>query len=402
MLTGKRVILGVTGGIAAYKAAYLLRSFQKQGAEVRVTMTPSATNFVGVETFSALSRHTVATEVFTENRQDDSWTKHIHWGEWADLFIIAPCTANTLAKLVTGQSDNMLTSTALAARCPILICPTMDGEMYEHSTVKANLKKAAELGYYILEPESGYLASGLEAKGRLPEDKSILQKAAGIIKKHQIQGPLTGKKVVVTAGPTREFLDPVRFLSNPSSGKMGLSMAEAARALGAEVELFLGPASLEIPDRIRTQRFTSAKDLFELVKTSADAEIFIMAAAVSDYKPKTVSDSKIKKSGGNPELQFVRTPDILQWLGDHKKPYQTLIGFAMETEHLLENASKKLEKKNADYICANHLNDPTAGFEADTNSLTLLGSDGLQKTFSGLKTEIASDILNTIFPQDQA
>lgn len=397
MLTGKRIILGVTGGIAAYKAAYLLRSFQKQGAEVRVTMTPAATKFVGVETFSALSRHTVATEVFTDNKEDDSWTKHIHWGEWADLFVIAPCTANTLAKLVTGQSDNMLTSTALAARCPVLICPTMDGEMYEHSTVQENLKKAASLGYYLLEPGSGYLASGLEAQGRLPEDESILQKAAEIIQTHQIEGPLTGKKVVVTAGPTREFLDPVRFLSNPSSGKMGLAMADAARALGAEVELFLGPAMLEVPDRIHTKRFTSAEDLFELVKNSKDADIFIMAAAVSDYKPASFSESKIKKNQENTDLRFVKTPDTLQWLGDHKKPHQTLIGFAMETNDVIENASNKLVKKNADFICANQLSDSNTGFGSDTNAITLLGKNGLQKIFSGAKSEIASDILNTIF-----
>lgn len=399
MLTGKRIILGVTGGIAAYKAAYLLRSFQKQGAEARVTMTPAATKFVGVETFSALSRHTVATEVFTDNKEEDSWTKHIHWGEWADLFVIAPCTANTLAKLVTGQSDNMLTSTALAARCPILICPTMDGEMYEHSTVQTNLEKAANLGYYILEPESGYLASGLEAKGRLPEDKTILNKAAEIIKAHQIKGPLSGKKVVVTAGPTREFFDPVRFLSNPSSGKMGLAMADAARALGADVELFIGPVTIDIPDRIRRKKFTSADDLFELVKNSSDSDIFIMAAAVSDYKPKKVSGSKVKKTGKNPDLQFIRTADILQWLGNHKKPHQTLIGFAMETENVLENASKKLVKKNADFICANQLNDSNTGFGSDKNAITLLGKDGLQKSFSGAKSEIASDILNTIFPK---
>ncbi|HMB41730.1 MAG TPA: bifunctional phosphopantothenoylcysteine decarboxylase/phosphopantothenate--cysteine ligase CoaBC [Balneolaceae bacterium] len=399
MLTGKRIILGVTGGIAAYKAAYLLRSFQKQGADVRVTMTPSATKFVGVETFSALSRHTVATEVFTDNKQDDSWTKHIHWGEWADLFVIAPCTANTLAKLVTGQSDNMLTSTALAARCPLLICPTMDGEMYEHATVQNNLKKAEELGYYTLEPDSGYLASGLDARGRLPEDDVILQKSSEIIQQHQIKGPLTGKKVIVTAGPTREFLDPVRFLSNPSSGKMGLAMAEAARTLGADVELFLGPVSIGVPDRIPAKRFTSADDLLELVKNSKNADIFIMAAAVSDYKPASVSESKIKKTEEHTDLRFENTPDILQWLGDKKQPHQTLIGFAMETDNVIENASKKLEKKNADYICVNQLSNSNTGFGSDKNTITLLAIDKPQKTFSGLKSEIAFEILNTIFPE---
>lgn len=398
MLTGKRIILGVTGGIAAYKAAYLLRSFQKQGADVRVTMTPAATKFVGVETFSALSKYTVATEVFTDNRTDDSWTKHIHWGEWADLFVVAPCTANTLAKLVSGQSDNMLTSTALAARCPLLICPTMDGEMYEHAAVQSNLNKADKLGYYILEPESGYLASGLDAQGRLPDDEEILQKSAKIIDNHQIKGPLTGKKVIVTGGPTREFLDPVRFLSNPSSGKMGLAMAEAARALGADVELFLGPTAVEVPDRIPVRQFISADDLFSLVKNSKDADIFIMAAAVSDYKPASIAESKIKKTEENTDLQFVKTPDILHWLGEQKQPHQTLIGFAMETDDVIQNASKKLEKKNADYICVNQISDSNTGFGSNKNKITLLGVDKTQKTFSGLKTEIASEILNTIFP----
>jgi phosphopantothenoylcysteine decarboxylase/phosphopantothenate--cysteine ligase len=400
MVAGKRIILGVTGGIAAYKAAYLLRSFQKQGAEVRVTMTPAATKFVGVETFSALSRHTVATEVFTDNEQSDSWTKHIHWGEWADLFVVAPCTANTLAKLVAGQSDNMLTSTALAARCPILICPTMDGEMYEHATVKKNLHEAEKLGYYILEPDSGYLASGLDAQGRLPDDEAILKKSAEVIRKHQIQGPLTGKKVIVTAGPTREFLDPVRFLSNPSSGKMGLAMAEAARALGADVELFIGPVTIHVPNRISTKKFISAEDLFELVKSSKDADVFIMAAAVSDYKPASISESKIKKSEEDSDLHFVRTPDILQWLGEHRQSHQTLIGFAMETDNLIENASKKLNVKNADYICANSLNETNSGFESDNNTVTLVGRDKTKKTFSGPKSKIASEILSAIFPEN--
>lgn len=399
MLSGKRIILGVTGGIAAYKAANLLRSFQKKGAEARVSMTPAATKFVGVETFSALSQHTVATEVFTDNKPGESWTKHIHWGEWADLFVIAPCTANTLAKLVSGQSDNMLTSTALAARCPILICPTMDGEMYKHLTVQKNLNKAKELGYYILEPDKGYLASGLDAVGRLPEDKAILQRSAEIIDEHQIQGPLTGKKVVITAGPTREFLDPVRFLSNPSTGKMGLAMADAARALGANVVLFLGPVTLEVPNRIPVKNFTSADDLFELVKVSKDADIFIMAAAVSDYKPTTVSSSKIKKTEEQADLRFESTPDILQWLGDKKQPHQTLIGFAMETDNVIENASKKLVKKNADYICVNQLSESNTGFGSDKNTITLLGIDKPQKTFSGLKSEIATKILHTIFPE---
>src|SRR6056297_881473 len=398
MLAGKRIILGVTGGIAAYKAVYLLRDFQKAGAEVRVTMTPSATRFVGSETFAALSRNEVAVEVFNDTEPGKNWTKHIHWGEWADLFVIAPCTANTLSKIVHGQSDNMLTSTLLAARCPILICPTMDGEMYESPSVSKNLEEAKKMGFYILEPDTGYLASGLDAIGRLPEPDAIVKRSAEIIKDHQIQGPLTGKKVVVTAGPTREFIDPVRFISNPSSGKMGIAMADAARSLGADVTLLHGPISENIPDRIQTKQFISADDLYKMMKDHRNADIVIMAAAVADFKPDTSSDQKIKKqsAGNSPKIDLTGTPDILDWLGKQKKQNQILIGFAMETENLIENARKKLKKKNLDWICANQLNSEGSGFGSDINTIHLLGEDS-QKEFTGQKSEIASKILTEIF-----
>lgn len=396
MLSGKRILLGVTGGIAAYKAAYLLRDYQKAGAEIRVIMTPAATRFVGSETFASLSRHEVAVDVFNDNDPGDSWTKHIHWGEWADLFVIAPCTANTLAKIVHGQSDNMLTSTVLAARCPVLICPTMDGEMYESSIVTANLEKAKELKFYVLEPDSGYLASGLEAVGRLPEPETILSTSQEIIKEHRIQGPLTGKQVLVTAGPTREFFDPVRFISNPSSGKMGFAMAEAARALGADVILLHGPVSTSIPDHVQTKSFVSADDLFQLVKKYADADVVIKAAAVSDFKPAGRSDQKTKKESADLSIELEKNPDSLAWLGQNKRKGQILIGFAMETENLLENAKKKLESKNLDWICANSLSDKGTGFDVDTNKVHLLGKNE-EFTFSGSKRKVASDILNKIF-----
>lgn len=396
MFAGKRIILGVTGGIAAYKAAYLLREFQKAGAEVRVTMTPSATRFVGTETFAALSRNEVAVEVFNNENPGKNWTKHIQWGDWADLFVIAPCTANTLSKIVQGQSDNMLSSTVLAARCPLLICPTMDGEMYESSSVTENLQRAKAQGHYILEPTEGYLASGLEAKGRLPEPEEILKKAQDIIKKHRIKGPLTGKKVVVSAGPTREFFDPVRYISNPSSGKMGLAMAEAARLSGADVTLLHGPISLEIPDRIPRKSFVSADDLFNLIKENSDADVIIMAAAVSDFKAASVEKQKMKKENGSNELKLTRNPDILEWLGNQKKEGQILIGFAMETENLKENAQKKIKKKNLDWICANDLSGENSGFESDKNTILLLGTDS-EQTFSGSKNQIAKEILERIF-----
>lgn len=394
MLSGKRIILGVTGGIAAYKAVFLLREFQKVGAEVRVTMTPSATHFVGLETFASLSGYDVAVDIFPEKTESGEWTRHINWGEWADLFVIAPCTANTLAKITHGIADNMLTSTVLAARCPVLICPTMDGEMYNAPGVSQNLKKVQEFGYHTLEPEAGYLASGFEGKGRLPEIPGILDKASEII--GSVEGPLKGKKVVVTAGPTREFIDAVRFISNPSSGKMGIAMAQAAQELGADVTLIHGPLSIEKPDSLHTVGITSAGELYEWVKQYADADVVIMAAAVSDFTPKNVSDHKVKKQDAEQEIQLKPTQDILAWLGENKQDHQTLIGFAMETDNLIENAQSKLAAKNADWIIANSLSGSDSGFAKDTNSVHLLSKDSDQK-FEGNKKDIAIEILNTIF-----
>ncbi len=396
MLSGKRIILGVTGGIAAYKAAFLLREFQKAGAEVRVVMTPSATRFVGLETFASLSGHQVAVDIFPEDEDADGqdWTRHIHWGEWADLFVIAPCTANTIAKIANGLSDNMLTATVLAARCPLLICPTMDGEMYESPGVSENLKKLNSQGYHILEPESGYLTSGLEGKGRLPEIPDILEKASDII--GSIQGPLEGKKVVVTAGPTREHIDPVRFLSNPSSGKMGVAMAEAAYNLGADVTLIHGPLSIPEPDYLHTVSITSTDDLFKAVQSYKNADVIIMAAAVSDFTPTQTHQQKVKKSSADNEIKLKKTQDILAWLGEQKQAHQTLIGFAMETENLIENATSKLKKKNADFIIANSLSEKGSGFESDTNAVHLLGKN-VHEQFQGKKTDISIEILNTIF-----
>jgi phosphopantothenoylcysteine decarboxylase/phosphopantothenate--cysteine ligase len=396
MLSGKRIVLGVTGGIAAYKAVFLLREFQKAGAEVRVTMTPSATRFVGLETFASLSQHEVAVEIFPDDTQSTDWTRHINWGEWADLFVIAPCTANTLSKIASGISDNMLTSTVLAARSPILICPTMDGEMYESPTVTENLKKVQEFGYHVLEPASGFLASGLEGKGRLPEFEDILEKASEII--GSIEGPLKGKKVVVTAGPTREFIDPVRFISNPSSGKMGFAMAEAAKRLGAEVKLIHGSVTAPIPEGIHTTSITSAAELFETVKTHADADVIIMAAAVSDFTPSKTYSYKVKKETGSASIELSKTTDILAWLGENKNPDQVLIGFAMETEDLIKNAAKKLNKKNADWIIANSLSTEGAGFEVDTNHVHLISKDS-ETEFSGTKQEVAELVLGKIFRQ---
>ena len=395
MLSGKRIILGVTGGIAAYKAVYLLREFQKNGAEVRVTMTSSATRFVGVETFASLSGHDVAIDIFPESGSSDAWTRHIEWGEWADIFVIAPCTANTLAKIAYGISDNMLTSTVLASRCPILISPTMDGEMYNAPSTQQNLDTVKGFGYHIIEPEHGFLASGLHGKGRLPEPEEIVQEVISLL---GLQNqPLAGKHVVVSAGPTREFIDPVRYISNPSTGKMGFAMAEAAQNLGAQVTLVHGPTSLTPPSGITSEAIVSAQELFEAIKNHQDADVIIMSAAVADFTPTHTHEHKVKKDGNEEgSIELTKTIDILQWLGEQKSDGQMLIGFAMETESLIENASKKLDKKNADYIIANSLSEQGAGFAVDTNVVHVLGKESVQR-FEGTKQAVARNILSYIF-----
>ncbi len=403
-MEGKRIILGVTGGIAAYKAVYLLRDLQKAGAEVRVVMTPSATRFVGLETFAALSRNSVPVEVFNENNDDieSAWSKHIHWAEWADLMVVAPCTANSLAKIVHGHSDNMLTTTVLAVRCPVLICPTMDGGMYRSAANQRNLSLAKELGFEVLVPESGYLASGLDDTGRLPDIHVIVNKISAVLEgKSGADDPfstlLKDKKVLVTAGPTREFIDAVRFISNPSSGKMGVAMAVAAAKMGAEVHVIHGKISVPIPSDIQHTEIVSTDQLFKAVKEhSESADIVVMAAAVSDFTPEASVSHKIKKTAAENEIKLKPTVDILKWLGDHRKDGQSLIGFAMETENLDTEIVRKREQKNVDWIVGNLLTQEGAGFETDTNHVIVQG----QKTkfsASGTKIDVAREILIKIF-----
>ena len=403
----KHIVIGVTGGIAAYKSAILVRKLQQAGASVRVTMTVAATRFVGPDTFAALTRHDVPVSIFPESAHQvsENWTRHIQWGEWADLMVIAPCTANTLAKVVHGFSDSMLTATILAARCPVLLCPTMDGGMYSSPATTANLERARSLGFELMPPESGYLASGLHDTGRLPEPEAIVDEISRLLSRggnpdlhKSLAGPLAGKTAVVTAGATREFIDAVRFISNPSTGKMGLAMARAAHALGARVVLLHARdvAHNTLPADIEKASFVSAQDLFELVQTHHNSDVFVMASAVSDFRAKNPSTRKIKKDEATDQLPLDRTPDILQWLGEHRREGQTLIGFAMETENLEQNARMKRDRKKADFICANDLNEPGAGFGSDTNHIFLAGN-GPGLRFSGTKEQIATQILSHIF-----
>lgn len=401
MLRDKRILLGVTGGIAAYKAVQLLRDFQKAGADVRVVMTPAATQFVGLETFRSLTGGNAACHIFQNSpNPQDTWVKHVHWAEWADLFVVAPCTANTLAKIASGSADNLLTTTLLASRCPVLLCPTMDGHMYDAPATKRNLRLIRDFGYHLLEPEDGYLASGMRGKGRLPEPASILEKVEHLIQQQsnrgangKNEGPLQGKNVVVTAGPTREHIDPVRYISNPSSGKMGIAMAHAARKQGAEVTLIHGPLSVDLPSGVNSVPITSAQQLHDAIQQHRNADIFILAAAVSDFAPEKTYDQKIKKDQAETTLQLISTPDSLEWLGHNKKDGQLVVGFAMETDNLIENAQSKRKSKKADWIIANSIADTDSGFASDRNRVVVI-SQNKQQTFEGPKNQIAEQILH--------
>ena len=394
-LAGKHILLGVTGGIAAYKAVNLLRILQKEGAEVRVVLTHSATKFVGKETFTALTRQDVGLDIFGNEADSQAWVKHIHWAEWADIMVIAPCTANTLGKIAHGLADNLLTNLVLALRCPLLICPTMDGEMYENPAVQRNMDIVREFGHSIMEPENGYLASGLNAKGRLPQEEQIAQTINEILQPKS-EGKLSGKKVLITAGPTREYIDAVRFISNPSTGKMGCAIAEVARDLGADVTLIHGPLSIPLPKNITCISVDSASEMFTAVQANCDhQDYFVMSAAVSDFTPAQKSSQKIKKTDADLHINLNPTTDILKWMGEHRKEGQILVGFAMETDNLLENAHKKLVGKKADWIVANQLNEDGAGFAGDSNHVFLLHEEGYLE-FSGSKKDVAKHIFQHV------
>ncbi len=371
-LTGKHILLGVTGSIAAYKAALLVRLLRKEGAEVQVLMTPDAARFISPLTLATLSGRSVEIGLFDREREAD-WTHHVHLGLWADLLVVAPATAQTLAKLAHGFCDSMLTATVLSARCPVLVCPAMDHDMYVHPATQRNLDTLRAFGYAIMEPETGELASGLIGQGRLPEPEYILENIRSMLSTVR---DLDGKKVLVTAGPTREHIDPVRFLSNPSTGKMGYALAAEAARRGAEVVLVSGPTLLESPPGVTRISVTSAQEMYEAVIQHRDADIIIMAAAVADYTPVEHFKQKLKKGEGELVLRFRRTPDILASLGAQRRKGQLLVGFALETERSEEHALEKLQKKGADWIVLNKANEPGAGFGLHTNRVTLFSREG--------------------------
>ncbi len=391
MLKGKNVVLAVTGSIAAYKSALIVRLLAKQGALVKVVMTKSAIDFITPLTLSTLSNNPVFSD-FTSSKDKGTWNNHVDLGLWADYMVVAPATANTLSKMATGEVDNFMMAVYLSAKCPVYIAPAMDLDMYKHPSTKENISKLESFGNTIIYPESGELASGLEGEGRLAEPEHILSFLSNDIKSKK---PLFGKRYLISAGPTHEPLDPVRFLGNQSTGRMGYALAQRAFELGADVTLVSGPVSLELPNAgIKRIMITSAEDMFGAMTEHYDSvDVVIMAAAVADYTPMEVSDIKIKKAEDDLKIPLKRTKDILAYLGENKKS-QTLVGFALETNNEVENAKKKITKKKLDFIVLNSLKDKGAGFAHNTNKISIIGKDNNVIDFElKSKLEVADDIL---------
>jgi phosphopantothenoylcysteine decarboxylase/phosphopantothenate--cysteine ligase len=397
MLQGKKILLGVTGSIAAYKSATLIRLLIKAGAEVKVVMTKAAADFIPALTLSTLSKNNVLTDLFEAN----TWANHVMLGRWADVMLIAPASCNTIAKMATGACDNLLLATYLSATCPVWVAPAMDEDMWNHPATRQNLDKLKAYGNYIIPVDNGELASGLSGEGRMAEPEAIIGFLDVFL---QTKKDLAGKKVLVSAGPTHEALDPVRFISNHSTGKMGIALANECRSRGAEVTLVLGPSSENISGNMRMIRITSAAQMLDAcVQHFAGADIAIMCAAVADYTPVNVAQEKIKKSEAVFTLELQKTADILKTLGAQKAAGQILVGFALETEQEKANAIKKLDSKNADFIVLNSLKDEGAGFGHSTNKITIFDRQGNEFSFDKkAKEDVATDIINTIITDTNA
>jgi len=398
MLKGKHILLGITGSIAAYKAAMLVRLLTKAGAEIKVLMTPMAKQFITPLTMATLSKHPILVDFY--NPENGDWNNHVRLGEWADYYLIAPATANTLAKMATGTADNLVLTTYLSARCPVIVAPAMDFAMFKHPATQQNLAVLRDKGVSIIQPGSGELASGLEGEGRMEEPENIVVYMEKVEELSFKKKTLAGLKVLITAGPTYEAIDPVRFIGNYSSGKMGYALAEAAAFRGAEVTLISGPTHLLAPvnNNIQLVPVSSAAEMLQASEKAFDtAAIAICCAAVADFTPAKVAAAKIKREKDDVQLLLKPTTDIAATLGKKKKTDQYLIGFALETEDETANAKKKMQSKNLDLIVLNSLNDKGAGFGGDTNKITLLYNDGQQKNFDlKLKSDVANDIVDAI------
>ncbi len=391
MIEGKKILIGVTGSIAAYKSVSLVRLFVQAGATVKVIMTESATNFVAPLSFSTLSKN----PVYLKLMEGDTWSNHVELGRWADLFIIAPLSCNTLAKMRCGICDNMLLAVYLSATCPVVVAPAMDEDMWLHPATKYNLQEIQNFGNKIIEVNTGELASGLFGPGRMAEPQEIFDWASNFLDGPK---PLSAKKVLITAGPTHEPIDPVRYIGNRSSGKMGIALASQCIDMGAEVTLILGPSAESVPSGCKLMKVQTAREMYNAVlKEWPASQIGIMAAAVADYSVQDVAAQKIKKEGDTLSLELVKTLDILATLGRQKQSEQFLVGFALETTNEAENAKAKMANKNADLIVLNSLRETGAGFGHDSNKITIFEKNGYEETY-GLKTktEVAWDIVDTI------
>jgi len=391
MLKGKKILLGVTGSIASYKIPILVRLLVKEGAEVKVIMTPAAKEFVSPLVLSTLSKNNVLIDLSS----NDSWANHVMLGRWADVMLIAPLSCNTLAKITNGICDNLLTAIYLSATCPVIIAPAMDEDMWHHPSTKNNISRLVSFGNHIIPVEHGELASGLTGEGRMAEPETIINWLNDFFFNSD---QLKGKKALVTAGPTYEAIDPVRFIGNHSSGKMGIAIAKELKKRGAEVTLIIGPTQIQIPLLGKVIKVTSAEQMYNACdEIFQQTDIAIMNAAVADYTPVIISEEKIKKSQDTFSIELKKTKDILQHLGEIKKDRQFLVGFALETNNEKEYALKKLESKNADMIVLNSLNDSGAGFGYDTNKITIFDRANHEYYFdTKSKAEAATDIVNTI------
>lgn len=393
MFKGKTVVLGITGSIAAYKMANVASMLVKKGCNVNVIMTKNATNFINPITFEELTKNKCLVDTFDRNFQYS--VAHISLATRADVFMIAPASANVIGKVANGIADDMLTTTVMAAKCPKIISPAMNTNMFENPIVQDNLKKLESYGYTVIQPESGRLAEGMSGKGRLPKEQTIVDYIERALADNQ---DLKGKKVLVTAGPTCEAIDPVRYITNHSSGKMGYAIAKAAMLRGADVTLVSGQVNIDPVPFVKTVSVVSAKDMFEAVKSEfANSDVVIKSAAVADFRPVAVSDSKIKKgSDEKMSIELERTDDILGYLGGHKTKSQFICGFSMETENLVENSRKKLDKKKLDMIVCNNLKEQGAGFRTDTNKVTIIDRNSTQELELMSKAEVADKILDKI------
>lgn len=394
MLKGKKIVLGITGSIAAYKACLIIRGLVKQGAEVQVVITPAGKEFITPITLSALTHKPIISEFFAQ--RDGTWNSHVDLGLWADAMLIAPCTASTLGKMANGIADNMLITTYLSMKAPVFFAPAMDLDMYQHPTTQANIERLKSFGNRIIEPASGFLASGLEGKGRMEEPDVIVETLSRFFD-DSCDNSLNGKKILITAGPTYEKIDPVRFIGNYSSGKMGFALAEECARRGADVTLIAGPVSMKCSDTIHRINIESCQQMYEAATEAFPRhDAAILCAAVADFRPETVAEKKIKRQGDDLVIRLKPTHDIAASLGKMKQPHQRLVAFALETNDEETNAQLKLQKKNADFIVLNSTRIPGTTFQSDDNQITIISSEGKKEYAKKPKSEVAKDIIDEL------